>query len=403
MLPRGAWLAHKGVTVVCMTMRTKREVLREHLSKYLQAPKEEKKIILDNLTATLGMHRKATIRALHREQMHDPWRSSDKVGPPVIYGPDVTAALKELWDISSQLCAERFYPIINAYLEILIRDNMWSHGEEATNKLQSMSLATMKRRIAGFQRLMAGGGRSTTKPSDLKEIIPIRRGPWQNPDPGYGEIDTVVHCGHTLSGDMAYTVNFTDIVTTWMECAAQINKGQQRTRDSIKLIKQRLPFRLKGLDPDTGSEFINWHLKGWCDEEGIELTRSRPNHKNDNAHIEQKNFTHVRRLLGYSRIDIQEAVDLMNELYAGPWRLYVNFFQPSTVCIDKMRIGSKYIRKYDIPQTPYERVLDNILIDDKIKDGLRGQYAKLNPKVLKQEIDRLVFKIFEIQKRLRNT
>jgi hypothetical protein len=381
-----------------MTMATKKELFQEVLKRYLKASKLEKTVILNELSASSGMHRKAVIRSLRREQNHDPWKSQGKAGRPLIYGADVTAGLKEIWDISGGLCAERLHAVIEEYLNILIRDDMWTHTNEVVVKLKSMSIGTMKDRIAGFLRIKLGGGRSTTKPSNLKEIIPIRRGHWENPDPGYGEIDTVVHCGSTLSGDMAYTVNFVDISTFWSESAAQINKGQHRTKESIVGIRQRLPFSLLGLDPDTGSEFINWVLKGWCDQEKVELTRSRPNHKNDNAHIEQRNFTNVRKLLGYSRIDTQEAVDLMNELYTGSWRLYVNFFQPVMQCQRKERIGSRYIRRYDIPKTPYQRILNDNNISQTIKDTLADQYAKLNPKTLRRDIDRLVRKIFEKQK-----
>ena len=384
-------------------MATKKEVIGEHLEAYLKASRQEKKRMLDQMTGILGMHRKAVIRALKREQMRDPLKPRGKAGHPLMYTPDVTAALRELWDISGELCAERLRPMVSEYAIILERDDMWEHSDEATYKLRAMSLATMKRRIMGFLRIKLGGGRSTTKPSDLKEIIPIRRGPWENPHPGYGEIDTVVHCGSTLSGDMAYTVNFLDIATFWSESAAQINKGQMRTKESVANIQKRLPFSMRGLDPDTGSEFINWVLKGWCDTEGIELTRSRPNHKNDNAHIEQRNFTNVRKLLGYSRIDTQAAVDLMNQLYAGPWRLYVNFFQPVMQCTGKVRIGSRYRRTYGQARTPYQRVLADSRISRSIKDALTRQYVTLNPKILRKQIDALVRKIFQTQKRLRNS
>lgn len=383
-----------------MTINTKKEVFREHLPKYLKASRREKTEILNHLKAIVGMHRKAIIRTLKREQLRDRMKPKKKAGPRVVYTADVTAALKELWDISGELCAERLYGIMYDYVMILERDRMWRHSDEATKKLLAMSEATAKRRIAKFVRIKAGGGRSTTKPSDLKELIPVRTGPWDNPEPGFGEIDTVVHCGPTLAGNMAYTVNFTDITTGWLESAAQINKGQIRTKESIERIEKRLPFPLKGLDPDTGSEFINWHLKGWCDEHKpkIDLSRSRPNHRNDNAHIEQKNYTGVRKFLGYSRIDTEEAVEIMNELYAGPLRLYLNFFQPSMKCIEKIRIGSRYVRKYDDPQTPYQRVLADKRIAPKIKDELSKIYATLNPKVLRNEVDRLIAKIFKIQR-----
>ena len=383
-------------------MQTKREVLREHLEEYLKASRKEKGEILTKLSGVLNIHKKSVGRALKREQMRDPGAETNKPHRCRLYGKDVTAALKEIWEIYNQICAERLHGEIATAIAILQRDKMWKYGETTSALLSQMSMGTMKRRIGEFHKIKAGGGRSTTKPSDLKELIPIRRGPWENPDPGYGEIDTVVHCGPTLSGDMAYTVNFTDIATTWVESAAQINKGQYRTQKSIERIERRLPFPLLGLDPDTGSEFINWILKEWCDEhrpQRIELTRSRPNHKDDNAHIEQKNYTAVRKFLGYSRIDTPQAVRIMNELYAGPLRLYINFFQPSQKCVEKVRIGSRYRRKYDKAQTPYQRVLAHNGIDPEVKQKLQEIYATLNPKVLTNEIDALVEKIFQIQKR----
>lgn len=379
-------------------MATKQEVFKEHLSKYLKAPKQEKTIILNGLSQALGMHRKSVIRALKREQLKNPLRRKKKAGRPSLYTPDVVAALKEVREIAGAICAERLHGIVGEYVRILQRDQMWHHGKTTTEKLLRMSEGTMKNRIGRFVRIKAGGGRGTTKPSDLKEIIPIRRGPWEHPLPGFGEIDTVVHCGYTLSGDMAYTVNFTDIATMWTESAGQLNKGQKRTCESIAKIKRRLPFPLRGLDPDSGSEFVNWHLKAWCDEKGVELTRSRPNHKNDNAHIEQKNYTGVRKFLGYGRIDKEEAIALMNELYAGPLRLYLNFFQPSMKCAEKVRIGSRYVRKYDAPKTPYQRVLEHPAIDEAVKEQLRRQYAILNPLLLRREIDHLIDKIFKIQR-----
>ena len=245
-----------------MTMGTRKEVIREHLQRYLEAPRREKTKILDGFAETLRMHRKAVVRALGREKRRDTKAQQRKSGPRVVYDGRVTVALKEVWGIAGEICGERLHPILPEYVRILERDRMWQHDRRTTEKLLTMSCGTMRRRIAGFQRIKAGGGRSTTKPSDLKELIPIRRGPWEHPPAGYGEIDTVVHCGPTLSGSMAYTVNFTDIATGWIEMAAQIDKGQERTLASIKQIRERLPWKLLGLDPDTGSEFINWHVKG---------------------------------------------------------------------------------------------------------------------------------------------
>lgn len=379
-------------------MATRKEVFREHLQQYLEASKQEKGEILDGLEKTLKMHRKAVVRSLNREMRRDTSTQHKKPGRRVVYDKRVTVALKQIWKISGEICAERLHDILGEYVRILTHDKMWTHDRVTTEMLCAMSMGTMKARIRGFSRSTAGKGISTTKPSNLKEIIPVRRGPWEDPEPGFGEIDTVVHSGTALAGAMAYTVNFTDITTGWVESAAQIGKGEEPTLASIKDIRNRLPFPLLGLDPDSGSEFINWHLKGWCDEETIELTRSRPNHKNDNAHIEQKNYAAVRKFLGYGRIDDPRAVVLMRKLYAGPHRLYINFFQPSMRCIGKVKVGSRYVRKYDVAKTPYQRVLEHRDVDQEVKNELTRIYATLNPLVLRREIDGLIRAIFKAQR-----
>lgn len=378
-----------------MTMATKLELLKGCLKRYLAALKPEKKVILDELVLHTEMHRKAVIRALRNLQLRDPWKTGPaKRGRKIIYGPGVNVALKELWEMSHQLCAERLAPIVSEYVKILKRDNLWKHSDSVTKLLLKMSLGTMKDRIAKFQKIKRRNRNTTTKPGNLKILIPIRRGPWEKPLPGYGEIDTVVHCGSVLGGDMAYSVNFTDIATCWSGSAAQMNKGQARTITSIEKIKSRLPFPMLGLDPDTGSEFINWNLYAWSVKNKIELSRSRPNHKNDNAHIEQKNYTTVRNFLGYRRIDTEKQVALMNELY-DVLHFYVNYFQPTMKCVKKERIGSRYVRKYDAPQTPYQRVLAHKKIDDATKKELTRIYNTLNPLILKREIDRLTEEIFK--------
>ena len=375
-----------------MTMATKQEIIKDKLGEYLKASTKEKGRILDVLEDVTGMHRKALIRRLKTLQL----RSSgyeDNRGRPVVYGKAVSAALKEVWDMTHRICAERLHPMIREYITVLSRDGMWKHGDEVTGLLLSMSLGTVKNRIDAFEHIKAGGGRSTTKPSHLKEIIPIRRGPWENPHPGYGEVDTVAHCGGTLIGDYAYTVQYTDVATIWTCLAAQWNKGEEATTNSMASIRERLPFQLRGIDPDSGSEFINWHMKGWCDERSVEMTRTRPYMKNDHARIEQKNYTNVRQFVGYVRIDNLDVVEIMNELYKT-LEDYINFFIPSMKCIEKMRIGSRYVRRYDMPRTAYQRVLEHPAIDESAKERLRTKYVTLNPRVLKQKSDRLLHALY---------
>lgn len=377
-----------------MIMATKQEVIKEFLGRYLRVNKELKGEILDHLEAVVGMHRKAIIRRFKVLQMRNPHYWPDGRGRPLYYTPDVTYALKEVWEISHGLCAERLRPILSEYVEILRRDKMWKQSGEATAKLLVMSLGTMKDRIALFERIKSGGGRCLTKPSDLKEIIPIRRGPWQNPEPGCGEIDTVAHCGNTVAGYFAYTVQYTDIATCWNALEGQMGKDKRETLKSLEAMEERLPFKLQGLDPDSGSEFINWHVKDWCDQNNIALTRIRPGHKNDHGRIEQKNDKNVRKFAGYIRIDTAERLAVLKQMY-GRLEVYINHFLPSMRVTEKARVGSRYSKKHDIPQTPCQRVLIHSGISSATKEKLRSFHKTLNPKTLHDEILKLRAQLFK--------
>jgi len=372
-----------------MNMATKQEIFKEKVAEYLAAStKEDKGRILDIVCGATGAHRKAAIRRFRTLQLNDAG-VPDRRGRPRIYTKAVIAALKEIWECANQICAERLHPMIAEYIAVLQRDGMWKHDMATTALLVQMSMGTMKNKLDALPHIKAKKGKGSTKPSNLKEIIPIRRGPWENPDPGLGEVDTVAHCGSTLVGDYAYTVQYTDVSTIWTCLSAQWNKGDEATKESMKRIKSRLPFPLLGIDPDSGSEFINWNLKGWCDAEHVTMTRTRPYMKNDHARIEQKNYTNVREFVGFVRIDNPEAIKIMNELYEA-LEDYINFFLPSVKCVEKIRIGSRYIRKYDRAQTAYQRVLAHPNIDQQIKQQFRAKYATLNPRVLKQKSDRLL-------------
>lgn len=381
-----------------MTMLTIQEVFQRYLPVYLKASKSDKQVMLNTVCDVTHFHRKAAIRKFHKMQMGLEKNENHQRGRPTIYGPDVTAALKEIWQAASEICGELLHPVIPDYVNILKRDGQWHHRQSATNKLLQMSEGTVKAKVGSFMKARhARKGLSSTNPSLLKNIIPIVVGEWTDKPPGFGQIDTVAHCGSSLAGDMVFTVNYTDIATLWHGLSAQWNKGQQATLESIKSIKKRLPFKLLGLHPDTGSEFINWHLKDWCEIHQIELSRSRPYHKNDNAYVEQKNGHVVRRFLGYTRFDVRETVEIINQIYLK-LELYLNHFVPSRKCVEKIRIGSKYKRRYDKAQTPYERVLTHSNMSEEIKHNLREIHAKLNPLILKTEIDKLRSKLTKIQR-----
>lgn len=382
-----------------MTMATKQEIFKEKLKEYLQTDKSGKGRILDAVCSITKINRKSAIRRFKTLQLR-PHSWQERRGRKKIYDHRTTGALKDVWEIANRICAERLQPVIPEYVRILKRDGMWKHDNMSTLLLLKASLGTIKNRIAEFENIKRRGGRGTTKPSDLKEIIPIRRGPWQNPLPGNGEVDTVAHCGYTISGDFSYTVQYTDVSTIWTVLSAQWNKGEAATGKSMVRIKSRLPFQLRGIDPDSGSEFINWNLKHWCDRMGITMTRTRPYMKNDHARIEQKNYTNIRRIVGYTRFDDPRHVAILNELY-DVLEDYINFFIPSLKCVEKVRILSRKIRRYDTAQTAYQRVLANTEIASDIKERLRQKYATLNPLILKQKCDQILKKLFKIPTRLR--
>ena len=381
-------------------MATKQEIFKEKLQEYLGASTEEKGCILDAVCRVTKCHRKAAIRRFKTLQLR-PFSLQERRGRKKVYDHRTTAALKEVWETANRICAERLHPMISEYVRILQRDDMWRHGDETTNLLLRMRPATVKRRVAHFENIKKRGGRGTTKPSDLKEIIPIRRGPWQNPPPGWGEVDTVAHCGYTISGDFCYTVQYTDVATIWTALAGQWNKGEEATGESMIRIKSRLPFDLLGIDPDSGSEFINWNLKHWCDRTGITMTRTRPYMKNDHARIEQKNYANIRHIVGYSRFDNPRHVLILNELYDA-LEDYINFFIPSVKCIEKIRTNnSRTKRIYDTAQTAYQRVLSRNDISEEAQEKLRQKYATLNPKLLKQKCDRIMSKLSRVRPLLR--
>lgn len=384
-----------------MTMATITEIFEENLAAYLKADKIEKGRILTAVCIITGVWRKSAIRRFKVLGETFP-EARKRSGRPRLYGKASEAALNNIWDVMGRISAERLHPQITEIISILERDKMWAHDSETTALLLRMSLGTMKDKIEVFPHILHGKGLSSTKPSSIKELIPIRHGPWENPPPGKGEIDTVAHCGYTLLGDYCYTVQYTGVAVLWTLLEAQWQKGQAATVTSLEQMRKRLPFLLLGMDPDSGSEFINWHAKRWADSKNIELTRIRPGKKNDHGRIEQKNYANVRRVIGYKRFDDPRHLTVLRELYPI-LEDYINFFQPSMKCVKKERQANskRTKRTYDIAKTAYQRVLAHPDITNDAKEKLRQKYATLNPKILRDKIDKLVEKLYKIPTRLR--
>jgi hypothetical protein len=381
-------------------METKNDIFKAQLSAYLQSNKKQKGEILKSVCVITGLHRKAAIRKFRDLQEHDPWKEgAKKRGPRETYGADVTVALKKVWEAGNEVCGELLHPMIGEYVEIFQRDDMWKQPQSATKKLLLMSEATVKRRVGNFLKARGKGkGFSSTRPAHIKYLVPIFTGPWTGMAPGHGQIDTVQHSS-SAQGDCVYTVNYTDAAVLMVIPRAQWNKGEVATRESMRQIKKKFPIPWLGAHPDSGSEFINRMVIDWCKEEKIDYSRSRPNHKNDNMHVEERNGHVIRKTIGYITLDCPEAVDALNDVYDVLY-LYLLHFVAVRRQLTKERINSQYRRKYEKKaKTPYQRILEHVEVSEEDKDNLRKQHATLNPLVLHREIGKRLKKLYDVQRR----
>jgi hypothetical protein len=370
-----------------MTPAAKRELLKALRPRYLKASKAEKSRILDEFVAATGYHRKYAIHLLKNGP--PPPRGGLRRTPPTPYTREVVAAFVQVWEASGYLCSKRLHPFMGELLDSLERHDELVFEPRLKALLCQMSPATIDRKL---QHARAQQGRqrglSTTKPGTLlKDAIPIRTfADWNEQQPGFVEVDLVAHCGDTTAGTYLNTLCLVDIDTHWCELAVLPNKGRTATFDAIKLLRQHLPFPLLGLDSDNGSEFINDQLFRYCQAEHITFTRSRPYRKNDQAHVEQKNWSAVRRVVGYDRYESPQALALLAVIYAD-LRLFINFFQPTMKLLEKSRQGSKVRKRYAPAQTPYQRVITSPLVADERKAALRQLYPSLNPLALQRQIE----------------
>jgi hypothetical protein len=305
--------------------------------------------------------------------------------------------LVEVWKISGHICGKRLQPFLPQLVEALERHGEFKVSPQVRSKLLQMSPATIDRPLKRARGKLPFRGRTVTKPGSLlKSAIPIRTfADWDENRPGFLEMDLVAHCGETTAGEYLHTLSCVDIETRWYEAVALPNKGQKATFEGIQMVRSRLPFPLEGIDTDSGGEFINHHLYRYCQREKITFTRSRPFKKNDQAHVEQKNWTPVRQTIGYARYESQEALALLQDIYTD-LRLFVNFFQPVMKLQSKVRIGSKVQRKYDKAQTPYQRVIASEHVDQKIKDELTQLYLSLNPAQLRASIEASLARLWKL-------
>jgi len=378
-----------------VTPAARREYVRAVLPRYTLAPQRAKPGILTEFCATTGYHRKYAITLLnHPPQRRDPPR---RRRPPT-YSDQVITVVAAIWEAAGYPWSARLKALLPLWLP-------WAHRHftippAVARQLRTISPSTIDRRLQPRKRQARRRLYGRTKPGTLlKHHIPIRTEHWDVTAPGFTEVDLVSHSGNWADGEFLQSLNLTDILTGWVESRAVLGKGQRVVRAAIAELRDVLPFPLRGLDSDNGSEFINQVLVDYCRGHKIDFTRSRPYKKDDNAHIEQKNWTHVRKLLGWDRYDSRDALAAINDLYRTEWRLMMNLFQPSVKLVRKTRVGAKVHRAYDCPQTPLDRLVASKAGDAEAVRTLRRLRARVDPFTLATIIDRKLQRIYSLANR----
>lgn len=380
-----------------MGIQSKQEYLQAILKRYRVAGKKEKQTILDEFCGVCEYNRKYAIRLLSRRDttvQHPPKRLAGR--PKKYDDPIILEVLKRIWTMLNLPCSKR----LKAALSLWLPHYEAHYGTELTLGqhclLSSISAATIDRLMVPMRDKARKRGLCTTKPGSLlKQHIPIKTDQWDETRPGFLEADTVAHCGTSMEGMFVFTVNCVDMATGWTEQRAVWGKGERGVLDVLKDIEQKLPFPILGFDCDNGGEFLNWHIhKHFTNRKRpVQYTRSRPYHKNDNAHVEEKNWTLVRQYIGYQRLAKSHLAQELNQLYSSEWRLLMNFFVPSTKLTAKLRDGSQIIKTYDQPKTPFQRLIDSPAIPKNTKEKFQSLFSTLNPFALQRHVQKKIIAI----------
>ncbi len=399
--------------------QSKQEYMARMQGRYLKATRREKGRLLDEIVQVTGYHRRHAVRVLRHGRFPDPKLAAIQGQPmaaprrqggrppgrPRVYSSVVVGALRTAAEASGWLCGKRLAPFLPELVPALEAEGELRLTAADRAQLLAMSAATIDRRLRLF-RLQRDPrnwhGLGTTKPGSLlKDQVPIQTyTPWEEQRPGFFEIDLVAHCGTTTEGFYLNTLTATDVATGWTECIGVWGKSQRAVFAGLEAIRARLPFPLLGLDSDNGSEFLNAHLVRFCTQERLTFTRSRPYWKNDQAHVEQKNWSVVRRLIGYGRYESQAALVQLNAVY-DLLRVWTNFWQPSLKLIAKERDDStgKTRKKYDEAQTPYRRLLARGVLDEAQQQGLAETFAAYGPAGLRRQLAAAVERLSRLQER----
>ena len=385
-----------------MNMDARRQYLKVLQKRYFMAKsRKDKSSILDEYSRNTHQNRKYAIRRIRSFSSAPKERRKRKQ----TYDNYVKAALAKLWEIFDYPCGQRLAPLLKTEVNRLRQLEEIFISNEVAQKLTKIAPATIDRKLKHQREVLhLERCRARPKPSSLLyKRIPIRLTEWDTSKVGFLEIDLVNHCGSSTLDLYICSLNTVEISSGWWEAQAIMGKGQDPTFKALKKIRKRTPFEWKGIDSDNGPEFINYHLINYCEKEDLEFTRSRPNKKNDNAYIEQKNWTHVRKTVGYLRYDTDKELALVNSLYENELRLYKNFFSPVMKLIRKERIAGKLKRKYDTPETPYQRLLGSGQISNEKKKELQTIYRSLNPAELKRKIEEKTHRLYQLYEQKKRT
>jgi len=377
-----------------MSGKTRWDYLKAIYLCYQKVSKPFRGRILDEFCQVCDYHRKYAIRLLNGPAPQKP-KTMVRKGRPWTYGAKVISALTAVWEAAGYPCSVRLKALLPLWLPWAIK--RMGLTAQVQKQLLMISPATIDRRLKGKRGQLKKRLYGRTKPGTLlKHHIPIKTDSWDVKSPGFTEIDLVSHSGNSASGEFLHSLNVTDIHSTWVESRAVMGKSQIGVLNAMQDIERALPFKLLGIDSDNGSEFINYHLKTFCDQNHIQFTRGRPYKKDDNAHIEQKNYTHVRKILGYLRYDSGPAQKAINELYQNELHIFQNLFLPAMKLSKKSRVGSKLKRCYDKPQTPLERVLQCPQADPVKIEQLTRLRDQTDPFELAKRFEQKLERIFEM-------
>jgi hypothetical protein len=387
---------HPELETMNMSQELKETWLPKLQARYGRRSREGKGLMLDELCEDLGYERKYAIKLLGNNL---PVASGQKhPGPERRYGL-IEPIVRQLWAASEQPCGKRLVPILKLWLPYYER-RFEKVSQRQHKLLRQVSAATLDRMLATARAAYPGRGRCGTKPGSLlKTQIPIRTGTWDLTQPGYLEADSVAHCGTSLAGDFIWSLTYTDIFSGWTEGRAVWNKGAAGVLAATQEVEGTLPFELLGFDCDNGSEFLNHHLWGYLAKRNapVQFTRSRPYHKDDNAHVEQKNWMWPRQLLGYERLENAAQVQPICTIYKEVWGPLHNFFLPCLKLKDKWRQGSHWRKRYELPVTAYERLRTAGVLGRKARRHLRERYESLDPFDLKDALEKQLKNILSSQ------